>query len=171
LTDDAWILLTSVKPSEAQKNTTTSSSIIEEMLENRVTPLTQFTLTSDNLTQAIITDGEDEKITKIEETTLEVGLSSETNTNFSNETTIATSSSEEEDEDEMTSQMPTTIKPIDETEEVGIEIEEEEEEEEDSTTEILPNSGNFETNISFHARANVILKINLLCNNIRLSIF
>ena len=52
--DDAWILLTSVKPQLV--NNTTEASMMETMLENRVTPLTQFTLTSDNLTQAIITD-------------------------------------------------------------------------------------------------------------------
>jgi hypothetical protein len=114
------------------------------MLEHRVTPLTQSTLTPENLTEAIV----DEKTTKIEETTLEVGLGS---TETSSENSIGVSSeetsSEEIDEETTTLQM----KPIDidmggveegETkpvEESGEEEEEEEEGEETTTEEITGN--------------------------------
>lgn len=160
--DDAWILLTSVKPNESVKNATTEASMMETMLENRVTPLTQFTLTSDNLTQAIITDisGESEKITKIEDTTLEVGsenveTSSENYITVSSETVTSSTSSEEEDGDN--SEVTTfETKPIDvggSEEETGEEEEEEEEEEEgeqvEVTTDVL--SGNSINNISFHS--------------------
>lgn len=114
---------------------------METILENRVTPITQFTLTSENLTQAIITENEDEKITKIEESTIEVGLgsdetSSENYISITSETILPTSSlsssSESIEEEEM---QITTVetKPI-ETGEVEEEEGEEEEEEEEMTT-------------------------------------
>ena len=145
--DDTWVLITSVKPdTSSQKNT---SSMIDTMLEDRVTPLTQFTLTPDNLTEAIIID---EKTTKIEETTLEVGLGA---TEISSENSIGVSSeetsSEEIDEETTTLQMkPIDIdmgvaeegetKPVEESSE-----EDEDEEEEEVTTEAI--TGNL---LTFH---------------------
>lgn len=140
------MLITSVKPDIAtQKN---NSSMIETMLGHRVTPLTQFTLTPDNLTEAVVVD---EKTTKIEETTLEVGLGS---TETSSENSIGVSSEEtssEEEIDEETTTLETL--PID----LGVEegetkpIEEsgeEEGEEEEVTTETF--TGNQITNLSCH---------------------
>lgn len=151
--DDAWILLTSVKPNEPVKNTT-EASMMETMLENRVTPLTQFTLITDNLTQAIITDigEESEKITKIEETTLEVGsesieTSSENYITVSSETVTSSTSSEEEEEDNEITTLETKPIEVGGEEEEEEESVEEEEEEEEVTTDAL--SGN-SINISFH---------------------
>lgn len=123
--------------------------MMETLLENRVTPLTQFTLTPDNLTEAIIVEKETENMTKVEETTLEAISSSENSIGSSSEET----SSEEETEDETTTFK--TMKPLDEivgeetkpAEESGEEVGEDEEEEEE-TTEAF--TGNNAPNLSCH---------------------
>ncbi len=130
--DDTWVLITSVKPNNtSEKNTT---SMIDTMIENRVTPQTQFTLISHNLTDAIKVD---DKITKIEQTTLEMGLSSSESS--SSESSIGLSSeetsSEEIDEEFTTSR----VNPINSSDEDGETkpIESSEEEEEKVTTDVI----------------------------------
>lgn len=139
--------------------------MLETMLEHRVTPLTQFTLTPDNLTEAIIVD---EKTTKIDETTLEVGLggteaSSENSIGISSEET----SSEEIDEETTTLQMkPIDIdmggveegetKPVEESSE-----EDEDEEEEEMTTDAI--TGNLLTFQVIFAQNNSKLFNKILC--------
>lgn len=129
--------------------------MLETMFEeHRVTPLTHFTLTPENLTEAIIID---EKTTKIEETTLEMGLG---NTEASLENSIGVSSEEtsveEIDEETTTFRMkPIEVgeesRPIEESGE-----EEESEEEEEETTEAI--TGN---SLTFH----VIFVHKLIYNN------
>lgn len=104
------------------------------MLENRVTPLTQFTSTTDNVTEAMIID---EKTTKIEETTLEVGLGS---TETSSENSIGVSS--EETSSEEIDEETTTLEaqPVDENETKPIDESSEEDDEEVTTESFTGNA-------------------------------